>query len=172
MNHIFYVSWCQSDLLWCQIFWVFGMSIFEKLQFYTYMDNMHIKWKLKSFWIYICHQKVQLGMKTFWKKMNFKIFCFDFQRKKKFKHKFFNIPFSIPPKFYFGMIFNTKKEFTWRIDNPYFIIDKIVSVWKCFGHFVPPLSLFRVKFGSNIDSLRTSNKPYNQEIPKYSKNLI
>ena len=35
MNHIFSVSWCQSDLVWFQNFWVFGMSIFEKLQFYT-----------------------------------------------------------------------------------------------------------------------------------------
>ena len=110
MNHIFSVRWCQRNLVWHLNFRVFGMSICEKLQFHTYMDNMHIKWKLKLFWIYVCHQKVQLGMKTFWKKMNFKIFCFDFQRKKNFKHKFFNIPFSIPPKFYFGMIFNTKKE--------------------------------------------------------------
>ena len=38
-----------------------------------------------------------------------------------------------------------KKKFTWRIDHPYFIIDKMVSVQKCFGHFVPPLSLIRVK---------------------------
>ena len=74
MNHVFSVSWCQSNLVWHQNFWVFGMSIFKKLQFYTCMDNMHIKWKLKWFWICICHQKVWLGMKTFWKKLISKLF--------------------------------------------------------------------------------------------------
>ena len=150
MNHIFSVSWCQSDLVWRQNFWVFGMSIFEKLQFYTYMDNMHIKWKLKSFWIYICHQKVQLGMKTFWKKMNFKIFCFDFQRKKISKANFSTFLFQYPQNFVLEWFLTPKKKFTRRIHNPYFIIDKMVSVWKCFGHFVPPLSLIRVKRAAKI----------------------
>ena len=54
--------------------------------------------------------KSTIGYENFLKKNNFKIFCFDFQRKKNFKRKFFKISFSIPPKFYFGMIFNTKKE--------------------------------------------------------------
>ena len=40
-----------------------------------------------------------------------------------------------------------KKKFTWRIDNPYFIIDKMVSLWKCFGHFVPPLGLIMFNTG-------------------------
>ena len=54
--------------------------------------------------------KSMIGYENFLKKYNFKIFCFDFQRKKNFERKFFKISFSIPPKFYFGMIFNTKKE--------------------------------------------------------------
>ena len=145
MNHIFFVIWCQSDLVWRKNFWVFGMSIFEKLQFYTYMDNMHIKWKLKSFWICICHQKVQLGMKTFWNKNNFKIFCFHFHRKKISNANFSKFPFQYPQNFILEWFLTPKKKFTWRIDNPYFIIDKIVSVWKRFGHFVPPLSSIRVK---------------------------
>ena len=145
MNHIFSVRWSQSHLVWHQNFWVFGMSIFYKLQFYTYMDNMHIKWKLKSFWYYICHQKVQLSMKTLWKNINFKIFCFNFQRKKKLEHNFSKFLFQYHQNFILEWFLTPKKKFTWRIDNPYFIIDKIVSVRKCFGHFVPPLSLIRVK---------------------------
>ena len=137
MNHVFSVRWCQSNLVWHLNFRVFGMSIREKLQFYTKKNNMHIKWKLKSFWIHICHQKVQLGMKTFWKKMNFKIFCFDFQRKKISKANFSTFLFQYPQNFVLEWFLTPKKKFTWRIYNPYFVIDKIVSLQKCFGHFEP-----------------------------------
>ena len=103
---IFSVSWCQCILVWPQNFWVLGISIFEfwasqflkKLQFYTFIDNMHIKLNPKSFLIYICHQKVLLGMKTFWKKFNLKIFCFNFQGKKNFWKWIFQNFFSIPPR--------------------------------------------------------------------------
>ena len=144
MYHIFSVSWCQNHLVCCQNFWVFCMPIFEKLQFYTYMDNMHIKWKLKSFWIHICYQKVLMGMKTFWKKNNFKIFYFDFQGKKIWMKIFSDFLFQYPQNFILDWFTTPKKKFTWRIDNPYFIIEKMVSSQKCFGHFVPPLSLIRV----------------------------
>ena len=92
MNHIFSVSWCQSNLAWGQNFWVFGMSIFEKLQFSTYMD-MHINWKPKSFWIHIFHQKVWLSMKTFWKK-NSKSFTSILKEKKIWRQNFQSLFFN------------------------------------------------------------------------------
>ena len=54
--------------------------------------------------------KSTIGYEKLFEKKYFKIFCFDFQRKKNFERKFFKISFSIPPKCYFGMILNTKKE--------------------------------------------------------------
>ena len=51
MDRSFFIRWQQSNLVWRQYFQAFGSSIFERLKFFTYMDNMHI-------WIFICHQKV------------------------------------------------------------------------------------------------------------------
>ena len=44
------------------------------------MDNMYIKWKLKSFWIHICCQKLW----NFLKKLEFKIFLAQFFKEKEF----------------------------------------------------------------------------------------
>ena len=78
------------------------------------------------------------------KKNNFKIFYFDFQGKKIWMKIFSDFLFQYPQNFILDWFTTPKKKFTWRIDNPYFIIDKMVSSQKCFGHFVPPLSLIRV----------------------------
>ena len=100
MNRSFSMRPCQSDLVWRWNFWDFDMNIFEKWWFYTYMDNMHIKWKLKSFWIHIWCQKVLLCMK-FFEKIGFqKNFFFNFRRKKKFDFKFFFFNFLKKKKFW------------------------------------------------------------------------
>ena len=78
------------------------------------------------------------------KKNNFKIFYFDFQGKKIWMKIFSDFLFQYPQNFILDWFTTPKKKFTWRIDNPYFIIEKMVSSQKCFGHFVPPLSLIRV----------------------------
>ena len=54
--------------------------------------------------------KSKIGYENFLKKDEFQNFLLRFSKKKNFESKFFNISFSIPPKFCFGMIFNTKKE--------------------------------------------------------------
>ena len=90
--------------------------------------------------------KSTIGYENFLKKKNnFKLFYFDFQGKKIWMKIFSDFLFQYPQNFILDWFTTPKKKFTWRIDNPYFIIDKMVSVWKCFGHFVPPLSLIRVK---------------------------
>ena len=88
--------------------------------------------------------KSTIGYENFLKKNNFKIFYFDFQRKKISNTNFSKFLFQYPQNFILEWFLTPKKKFTWRIDNPYFIIDKMVRVQKCFGHFVPPLSLIRV----------------------------
>ena len=87
-----------------------------------------------------------IGYKNFLKKNQFENILLLFSRKKNFERKFFKISFQLPQNFILEWFFTPKKKFTWRIDNPYFIIDKMVSIWKCLGHFVPPppLGLIRV----------------------------
>ena len=86
------------------------MLIFEKWWFSTYMDNMHIKWKLKSSWIHIWSQKVLLCMK-FFEKIWFQNFFLQFSNEKKILianfSKFF---FDNPQIFFLRMILNTKNE--------------------------------------------------------------
>ena len=63
-----------------------------------------------------------------------------FSKKNKIQTQIFqSFFFNTPQNYILEWFLTPKKKFTWRIDNPYFIIDKIVSVRKCFGHFVPPL---------------------------------
>ena len=52
------------------------------------MDIMYIKWKLESFWIQICYQKMQFYM-IFLQKLNFKNFSFNFDEEKKFQLEIF-----------------------------------------------------------------------------------
>ena len=90
---------------------VFGLSIFEKLKplhlfEYTHRYQMKAKIILNSY----LSSKSTIGYENFLKKDEFQNFLLPFSKKKNFECKFFNISFSIPPKFYFGMIFNTKKE--------------------------------------------------------------
>ena len=67
----FVVSWRRSSLLWPLMF---GTTILENLWFLTYMDNIYIKWKLKTFYIHIWHKKMPFVMKKFEKNKFFKIF--------------------------------------------------------------------------------------------------
>ena len=55
------VRWRRSSLVWPRSF---GTTIFENLSFFTYMGNMYIKWKLKTFQIWIWHKKIQFLMKN------------------------------------------------------------------------------------------------------------
>ena len=88
--------------------------------------------------------KSTIGYENFLKKKsNFKMFYFDFQGKKIWMKIFSDFLFQYPQNFILDWFTTPKKKFTWRIDNPYFIIDKMVSSQKCFGHFVPPLSSIR-----------------------------
>ena len=56
-----------------------------------------------------CYQKIQLW-NNFLKKMDFKIFCLDFSRKKFFERKFFKKEIIQPLKTNFHMILNTENE--------------------------------------------------------------
>ena len=51
---------------WSSLVWLraFGTTIFEILSFFTYIGNMYIKWKLKTFQIRIWHEKVWFVMKN------------------------------------------------------------------------------------------------------------
>ena len=64
------------------------------------MDNIYIKWKLKSFQIDIWYQKV-LFDKKYLRKLNFWKFSISFLQKKNFfERKIFQIFFIQPPKFF------------------------------------------------------------------------
>ena len=64
------------------------------------MDNIYIKWKLKSFQIDIWYQKV-LFDKKYLRKLNFWKFSISFLQKKKFfERKIFKIFLYNPPKFF------------------------------------------------------------------------
>ena len=106
-------------------------------------------------------------MKTFWKKIISKFFALIFKEKKISNANFSKFLFQYPQNFILEWFLTPKKKFTWRLDNPYFIIDKIVSVRKCFGHFVTPLSLIRVKLVYfNFSALfREKLKETNTRIP-------
>ena len=54
--------------------------------------------------------KSTIGYENFLKKNNFKIFCFDFHRKKKFRTQIFQKEIIQPPKTNFEMILNTQNE--------------------------------------------------------------
>ena len=95
--HTFVVSWRRSSLLWLIMF---GTTILENLWFLTYMDNIYIKWKLKTFYIHIWHKKMPFVMKKFEKNKFFKIFVsfltaiFFFRNANFSKNLLYNPPFS------------------------------------------------------------------------------
>ena len=90
------------------------------------MDNTYIKWKLKSFYIQICHEKVLFCMRLL-KKLDFHFFSLIFIGKK-LERKLFKKTILQAQKFYFLMIFNTKnRKNTWRFETPSFIPHKIAS---------------------------------------------
>ena len=103
--------------------------------------------KAKIILILYLSSKSTIGYENFMKEYQFQIFLLQFWKKKKNSNaNFSKFLFQYPQNFILEWFLTPKKKFTWRIDNPCFIIDKIVSVRKCFGHFVPPLSLIRVKY--------------------------
>ena len=102
--------------------------------------------KAKIILILYLSSKSTIGYENFMKEYQFQIFLLQFWKKKKFQTQIFqNFFFNTSQNFILEWFLTPKKKFTWRIDNLYFIIDKMVSAWKCFGHFVPPLSLIRVE---------------------------
>ena len=108
--------------------------------FYSFVNfNKSYKYHIfvfkKYYWVW----------KLFEKRWISKFFASIFKEKKIWNANFSTFLFQYPQNFVLEWFLTPKKKFTWRIDNLYFIIDKMVSVRKCFGHFVPPLSLIRVK---------------------------
>ena len=74
------------------------------------MDNIYIKWKLKSFQIDIWYQKV-LFDKKYLRKLNFWKFSISFLQKKIFSNaKFFKFFLYNPPKFFFPVVVNIKND--------------------------------------------------------------
>ena len=74
------------------------------------MDNIYIKWKLKSFQIDIWYWKV-LFDKKYLRKLNFWKFSISFLQKKNFfERKIFQIFFIQPPQIFFPVVVNTKND--------------------------------------------------------------
>ena len=74
------------------------------------MDNIYIKWKLKSFQIDIWYQKV-LFDKKYLRKLNFWKFLISFLQKKNFfERKIFQIFFIQPPQIFFPVVVNIKND--------------------------------------------------------------
>ena len=55
------VKWHRNSLAWSL---AFGITIFEISLFFTYISNMYIKSKLKTFQIRIWHEKISFIMKN------------------------------------------------------------------------------------------------------------
>ena len=86
---------CPENLL------VLGRKIFENPLFMTYMHNMHIKWKLKTYQMQIrdwnCNLNTFLGEKSI-----FKNFRLNFQKKNFFEIKIFQkFSNTTPQNFFF-----------------------------------------------------------------------
>ena len=74
------------------------------------MDNIYIKWKLKSFQIDIWYQKV-LFDKKYLRKLNFWKFSISFLQKKIFfERKIFQIFFYTTPQIFFPVVVNIKND--------------------------------------------------------------
>ena len=127
MNQSFSVRQYQSNSVWLtpKLSSFLGVNFCRITIFLSYLDNKHIKWNLKSFGISICCQKVQFCIK-FLNEKGFKINMLHFPKKKKLKPKFQKI-FSCLTKFWniLEWFLRTKAKFTWRMNNHYFIIDKV-----------------------------------------------
>ena len=67
----FAVGLHQSELVWKFPIWP---DNFQKFTIFIYIDNIYIKWKLKTFYIHIWHKKMPFVMKKFEKNKFFKIF--------------------------------------------------------------------------------------------------
>ena len=102
----------QSSLVWLWKFASFWYEKFENLPFFTYIGNMYIKWKLKTFWIQIWHKKIQFALKFFAKNGFFKIFVPALTKFFFLKLKFFENFYIQPPKFIFFTCFKHQK---WKI---------------------------------------------------------
>ena len=124
----------------------FGVTIFKNQYFSINMDIMYIKWKLKSFWIQICYQKMQFYM-IFFAKIKFQKFSLQFWRRKKFSNgNFSKILFYNPPNFYFIMVLNTKNGNYMKIWLQYLHPrrnDKCSKLVRADS--APPPALLRVK---------------------------
>ena len=121
------------------------MLIFEKIQFYSYMDNMYIKWKLNAFQIQICHKK-ELFCTKYFLKIGFSFFSLILKVKKNFECKFFEKMFLRPPNFIFKWIQTPKMENTWRFETPNIIAREIASHGTGNVLIPPTPTHFRVKF--------------------------
>ena len=100
------------------------------------MDNMHIKWKLKSFWTHICCLKVLLCI-IFFEKIWFLNLLLQFLKEKKIDQKFFKNFFLQPPIF-LEWFQTLKMEITWRFDSVDAIQDIGANSQSCCGHIPTP----------------------------------
>ena len=91
-------------------FLAFIANIFENSHFFTYIDNMYIKWKLESFWIQIFPIEHDWFWKNFKNSQNKFFFEREFLEKKNFEREFFEKKILWPPNFFSKLIINIKNE--------------------------------------------------------------
>ena len=78
--------------------------------------------------------KSTIGYENFLKKDEFQNFLLRFSKKKNFECKFFKISFSIPLRFYFGTIINTKNE-TYMKDQMISFLLEFINKSTCWKEF-------------------------------------
>ena len=118
------VRWRRSSLIWPLSF---GTTIFENLSFFTYMGNIYIKWKLKTFQIWIWHKKIQFLMKNL-QKIEFSRFLPQFRWDFFFCNANFSENFIYTPQFFFIHVFyRWQRKITWRLDTPNLITRRMAS---------------------------------------------
>ena len=99
-------------------FLAFIANIFENSHFFTYIDNMYIKWKLESFWIQIFPIEHDWFWKNFKNSQNKFFLNENFWRKKILNVNFLKKKIYDTPIFFSKIIINTKNEkYTKIIDS-------------------------------------------------------
>ena len=130
----------------------FGYENFENPLFMTYMHNMHIKWKLKTYQMQIrgwnCNLTKFLGEKSI-----FKNFGFNFQKKIFFEIKIFQKFSNTTPQNFFSNYFKHQKwQLQLGLTSPALFHAQRQVVKVDPGRFLPPPALL----GLNLASMKSS----------------